>query len=74
MSLQSVTLTFKAKRANGQDLNFQTSAGGTLNTLTATAATGSAARTAIQALIDTSIGIAQGATDEQNEASGLFNS
>jgi len=74
MSIQSVTLTFAAKRANGQNLSFQTSAGGTLSTLTATAANGSTARAAIQTLIDTSIAIAQGATDEQNEVSGLFNS
>ena len=72
MSLQNVTLTFKAKKANGTDLTFQT-ASSPLTTITATAANGSQARAAIQAVIDTSIGIAQGNVDDQNEASTLFN-
>lgn len=73
MSLQNVTLTFKARRANGSDLNFQT-ATSTMTTITATAPTGNQARTAIQAVIDTSIALAQGNVDDQNEASTLFNS
>jgi len=74
MAIQNVTITFKAKKTTGADVVWTLPGGGTGNTITATAATESSARAAVQTVIDNSIASAQGNVQDQQDASGAFNS
>jgi len=74
MALQNVTLKFSARKSSSQLVAFTQANGTTTTEITSTQPTVSQAKAAIQAVIDGSIAIAQGNVDDQNEASGLFNS
>lgn len=74
MAIQSVTLKFSAKKTNGSNVNWTTSGGGSASELIGTGTTESAAKAQVQAQIDTSIAAAQGNLQDQQDASGAFNS
>lgn len=74
MAIQSITIKFSAKKTNGSNVNWTTSGGGLASELVGTAATDSAAKAAIQSQIDASIAAAQGNLQDQQDASGAFNS
>lgn len=73
MAIQTVTLKFSAQKTGGASVSW-TTAQGVATELTGTGATDSAAKAAIQAKIDASIATAQGNLQDQQDASGAFNS
>lgn len=74
MAIQSVTLKFSATKTTGAKVNWSTTGGGTATELSGTGASDTAAKAAIQSQIDASIAAAQGNLQDQQDASGAFNS
>lgn len=74
MAIQSITLKFSAKKTTGASVAWTTSGGGTATELVGTGSNETAAKAQVQSQIDASIAAAQGNLQDQQDASGAFNS
>lgn len=74
MAIESVKITFQAKKTGGSFVSFTSTTGSQVSTLTGEATTRSAAETLIQNQINSSIAAAQGVVQDQQDANGAFGS
>jgi hypothetical protein len=74
MPIQNVTVTFRATKVGGGDVQWKPNASTTLTTITATGATKSVAEAAIAQTIADSIAFAQGNVQDLQDGSAAFNS
>jgi hypothetical protein len=72
MALQSVTLKYSAKKANGQNLQFTSAAGALLTELVATDSSASGAKAQIAATLATSVAVATAGLDDLVAAQASF--
>lgn len=74
MAIESVKITFQAKKVGGQFVNFSAPSGQLQSVITGEASTRSGAEAIIQNFINASIVAAQGVVQDQQDASGAFGS